>query len=261
MNRCACDFRNGEAPVPSLAVDAVLHRPESVTLEEMAQLSRLEPYGAGNSRPVFAFMGARIESLQNVGQNRHLKLRISKGACHFDAIFFSTTAGECGVSPGMRVDAAFYLQINEFRGTSSVQLQMVDLRPAAGPSLRERRCLELVERFVSGGCVTPREAGRLLPDRSQFAALWRAITRMDPDAPIGRLPTLRRLAGAVEGMEPFLRTALGLEVFAERGLITVDLQDDMMIVRPRPGRRADLEQCGYMYRLRAILGKDEKGAC
>ena len=261
MNHVVCDYRNGEAPVPSLAVDVTIQRPEEITLDEMEQLGRLEPYGSGNDRPVFALMGAKVESLQNVGQNRHLKLRLSKGLCHFDAIFFSSTAAECGVAPGMRVDAAFHLQLNDFRGVSSVQLQLVDLRPAASPSIRERECLELVGRLVSDGPITAQEAARLLPDREQFAALWRAIGRMEREGcgPQGRLPTLRRLAGALDGTESFLRAALGVEVFAERELITISVQEDMMIVQPMPGRRADLEQSAYVRRLRQALGQDRKG--
>ena len=262
MNRFVCDYCNGEKPVSSLAVDVVVSRPECVTLEEMDALARLEPYGSGNERPVFAIMGARIESMQSVGQNRHLKLRLTKGDCRFDAIFFSATAAACGVSAGMRVDAAFHLQVNEFRGTSSVQLQLVDLRPAAGPSQRERECLELVERLTEGGEVSVQDAFRLLPERRQFAALWRAIERMDLEGEnqSARLPALRRLAGVVDGSESFLRAALGIEVFAERGLITLTLREDTLTLRPVPGRRADLEQSGYIRRLRGILGQYEKGA-
>ena len=258
INRCVCDYCNGEPPVSALALDVVIRHPEAIVLEELDALSRLEPYGAGNDRPVFALMGARVESLQSVGQNRHLKLRLSKGGCHFDAIFFSATAEACGVSAGMRVDAAFYLQLNEFRGVSSVQLQLVDLRPAAGPSQRERECLELVERLTGGGAVTAAEALRLLPERRQFAGLWRAIGRMEAECggSVPRLPALRRLAGALDGAESFLRTALGLEVFAERGLVTLAVQEDMMILRPVPGRRADLEQSAYMRALRRGLKQD-----
>ena len=262
MNRCVRDYCNGEPPVSCLTIDVVVRRPEEITLAEMEQLSRLEPYGAGNDRPVFALMGAKVESLQNVGQNRHLKLRLSKSGCHFDAIFFSATAGECGVAPGMRVDAAFHLQINEFRGVSSVQLQLVDLRPSAGPSRRERECLELVERLVSGGAVTEQEALRLLPEREQFAALWRAIGRMERESwPVcAQAPTLRRLAGALEGADCFLRAALGVEIFAERGLVTLAAKEDMMILRPRAGVRADLEQSAYMRALRRTLGQDKRGS-
>ena len=258
INRCVCDYCNGEPPVSSLTLDVVIRHPEAIVLEELDALSRLEPYGAGNDRPVFALMGARVESLQSVGQNRHLKLRLSKGGCHFDAIFFSATAEACGVSAGMRVDAAFHLQLNEFRGVSSVQLQLVDLRPAAGPSQRERECLELVERLTGGGAVTAAEALRLLPERRQFAGLWRAIGRMEAECggSVPRLPALRRLAGALDGTESFLRTALGLEVFAERGLVTLAVQEDMMILQPVPGRKADLEQSAYVRALRKALGQD-----
>lgn len=256
MNRCVCDYRNGETPVSSLAVDVEIRHPEWVTLEELEALSRLEPYGAGNERPVFTIMGARVESMQSVGQNRHLKLRLVKEDCRFDAIFFSATAAACGVSVGTRVDAAFHLQVNEFRGLSSVQLQLVDLRPAAAPSQRERECLELVERLVSGLEITEEEALRLLPERRQLAALWRAIGRLEQEEAASRLPTLRRLAGALDGAESFLRAAFGVEIFAERGLVTLAIREDRMIVCPVPGRRADLEQSAYVRTLRKALGQD-----
>ena len=258
MNRYVNDYCNGEKPVSSLDINVIIRHPEYITLEEMEALSRLEPYGSGNDRPVFAVMGARVESMQSVGQNRHLKLHLLKGGIRFDAIFFSATAAACGISAGMRVDAAFHLQVNEFRGISSIQLQLVDLRPAAGPSQRERECLELVGRLLEGAPVTAAEAYRLLPERRQFASLWRAIQRLEQGEDLTRLPTLRRLAGALDGTESFLRAALGIEVFAERGLVTLAHREEMMTLRPRPGCRANLEESAYVRRLRRIIGQDEK---
>lgn len=261
MNRCVREFCNGEAPVSSLEVDVIIRHPETVTLEEVQELGRLEPYGAGNNRPVFALMGAKVESVQSVGQNRHMKLRLSKGTSHFDAIFFSVTPEECGVTAGSRVDAAFYLQINEFRGNSSVQMQMIDLRPSVEPSGRERECLELVERLIRGGPVTGKDAARLWLGREQFIALWRCLERLGRDGPAccHRLPMLRRLAAALDGGDSFLRAAFGLEVFAERGLILLTPRDDRLVLRLQTGRRANLEECAYIVRLRRILGKEEKG--
>ena len=261
MNRCVREYCNGQAPVSSLEVDVILRHPEAVNLEEVEELGRLEPYGSGNNRPVFALMGAKVESLQSVGQNRHMKLRLSKGNCHFDAIFFSTTVEECGVAPGSRVDAASYLQINEFRGNSSVQLQMIDLRPSVEPSGREKECLELVERLIRGGKVTERDAARLLPSREQFIALWRCLERLGRSGPFccHRLPMLRRLAASLDGGDSFLHAAFGVEVFAERGLISLTSRDDRLVLCLQPGRRADLEESVYMARLYRILGKEEKG--
>ncbi len=261
MNRLAQEFFAGRCPGSSLHLDVVLRRTEDVTLGEILELGRLEPYGSGNSRPVFALMGAKVEAMQHVGQNRHLKLRLSKGGSHFDAIFFSAAAEEYGVAVGSRVDAAFYLQINEFRGVSSVQLQMIDLRPALSPSGRERECLELVERLVQGGALTQREAMRLLPARDQFAALWRAIERMEREEGCcgTHLPVLRRLAASVEGTESFLRAVLGVRVFAERGLVTLTVEEERITLRPCHGLRADLEQSTYVARLRRIIAREERG--
>ena len=119
MNRYVRSASGGERAVSCLDVDAPISCPGEVTLAEVEQLDQLEPYGAGNPRPVFALLGATVDVLQPVGQGKHLKLRLSKGTCRFDAIFFSMTEETCGVAAGMRVDAAFYLQANTFRGNTT----------------------------------------------------------------------------------------------------------------------------------------------
>ena len=137
MNQLVREYQGGGAPEVCLEIDAALTCPSRVTLTEVEALGMLEPYGAGNARPLFCLMGATLERLQSVGQNRHLKLRLSKGSSQFDGIFFSVSPDTCPVAAGSRVDAAFYLQINEFRGNRTVQLQMVDIRPSLTVSTRE----------------------------------------------------------------------------------------------------------------------------
>jgi len=261
MNLCVRDFLGGESPVSSLEVDVILQRPDHLTLDEVAALGRLEPYGSGNARPVFALFGARVEALQAVGQNRHLKLRLSKDNIFFDAIFFCTTAEDCGIAPGSLVDAAFYLQINEFRGASSVQLQMIDLRPSLVSCGQEQECLDLLDRLVGGDPVSYGDALRLLPEREQFVALWRTIERMEQeqDVDTAQFPVLRRLAASLRGKDTFLRAALGIAVFTERGLISLERGSGFLSVHPIPGRRADLEQSAYMKELRRIIEENIKG--
>ena len=70
---------------------------KSVKGEFSAAGRSFPPYGAGNNRPVFCLRGATLESVQGVGQNRHLKLKLQKSRVNFDGIFFSVTADECGV--------------------------------------------------------------------------------------------------------------------------------------------------------------------
>ncbi|MFR3226658.1 MAG: hypothetical protein ACLTNY_06855, partial [Blautia massiliensis (ex Durand et al. 2017)] len=115
-------------------------------------------------------------SLQNVGQNS-TEAALFKGNVQLDGIFFSATAETCGAGQGDRVDAAFYLNVNEFRSRCTVQLQLADLRLSREPSVREREDLERLGRFFGGQGLTPQEAVHLLPERVQFAACWRALDR------------------------------------------------------------------------------------
>ena len=183
MNQYVRAHTGEHPPVSMLDVDVDLQHPSLITLEEVEALSLLEPYGAGNNRPVFCLRGATLESVQGVGQNRHLKLKLQKSRVNFDGIFFSVTADECGVCAGMRVDAAFYLQVNEFRSQRSIQLQLIDLRPSLDPSGRENEALSLCRELISGGTLSPRDAARALPSRDQFVRAWRVLEReVGPDA-------------------------------------------------------------------------------
>ena len=261
MNRYVREHTGRTPPVSSLAIDAELTRPALVTLDEVERLGELEPYGAGNDRPVFCLRGALLESAQSVGQNRHLKVRLQKGHTSFEGIFFSVTAEDAGVAAGSRVDAAFYLQVNEFRGSRTVQLQLLDLRPARSPSARETELLALRDKLLAGGEPAPRDASRLLPSREQFVRRWRILER---DAASGtlsgpELPLLRQLASEVGGAEGFLRTALCLDVFAERGLLTLERGGGSLTLRlTADGKKVELEDCPYLRRLRDILTKSGK---
>ena len=261
MNDYARSFRGGEAPVSVLDVDVAITHPSAVTLEELEALSALEPYGSGNARPVFCLLGATLLRTQNVGQNRHLKLRLGKGSAQFDGIFFSTVAEDCGCRAGDRVDAAFYLQINEFRGSRTVQLQMVDLRPSLWASGREQEALALAERCTAHQPIFARDARRLLPTRDQFAAAWRFLERTVPEGGLttGYLPLLRTLAAELGKAEPFPRAALCLAVFAERGLLTLERQEDDVTLRLHRGQKVVLGQSPHLLWLHENIGKGGVG--
>ena len=261
MNQYAAEYWVGKAPESTLEIDVELHQPGRVTLQEVEALAALEPYGSGNARPLFCLMGATLLRMQNVGQNRHLKLRLGKGSAQFDGIFFSTNTAACGCQEGDRVDAAFYLQVNEFRGSRTVQLQMVDLRPSLCASGREQESLTLADRCTAQQPMPVRDARRLLPTRDQFAAAWRFLERTVPDGGLttGYLPLLRALAAELGKTEPFPRAALCLSVFAERGLLTLERQGDDVTIRLHRGLKVVLGQSPCLLWLHEITEKGGVG--
>ena len=260
MNRYVRTHCGEGVPVSSLDIDVSIDKPARVTLAEVEALSALEPYGAGNNRPVFCLRGATLERAQNVGQNRHLKLRLSKGNAQFEGIFFSATAENCGCAVGSRVDAAFYLQINEFRSNRTVQMQMVDIRPSLSASFRESGTLALLEKCLQNQHLTVKEASRLLPGREQCVRAWRALERCTSGKPLctAYLPLLRQISAELGGTEPFLRAALCLEIFAERGLLQLTHQgSDITLTMDRQDKKVNLADSVYIRTLQNIL--DAKG--
>ncbi len=129
LRQLVLEEQAGEELPSLLDIDAAV-LPQELTVEAVEALDALEPCGAGNPRPVLVLTGAHVISAAQVGRGRHLKLRLEGRGVPLDAIFFSVDGSELGLTPGCRVDVAFYPQINDFRGVRSVQLQVVDLRHA-----------------------------------------------------------------------------------------------------------------------------------
>lgn len=254
MNQEVAQSLAGREAVTVLPIDVELSRMDLLTLENVADLNRLEPYGTGNLRPTFALSGVTVSSLAAVGGGRHLKLRVSREGQTLDAIFFSATARDAGIQQGDRVDVAFYPQLNEFRGQTMVQLLVSDLRPALSAAQAER---QLYERYRKGMRLTPQEAAAMTPSREDFAAVWRYLVRQtDPGRVEETAPRLcRKIARTFGIRETFTRTMVCLEVFDERGLISLSTQTDHLQISIRPVEgKVDLEQSAVLQRLRRLAG-------
>lgn len=121
-------YRDG-TPQTTLQVDCAVE-PELLTIPNIDALQVLEPCGNGCPKPVLMLTGLTLEHIQSVGNGRHLRLRLSRGRFVLNAIYFSVQQEGDSFREGDLVDVAFTPQVNEFRGNRSVQLNVVDVRPA-----------------------------------------------------------------------------------------------------------------------------------
>ena len=161
------------------------------------------------------------------------------------------------------MDAAFYLQVNEFRGNRTVQMQLVDLRPSLYPSSREQEALQLLEKFLHRGSISSKDSHRLVPSRVQCAAVWRCMERVVPNEGLttAYLPLLRAVSSAVGGAEPFLHSAFALELFCERGLLHMErIGDDVTITLERE-KKVQLNDSPYLKQLTELERKGGDGRC
>jgi len=116
------------SPEAGLKLDFEVEKPELLTISNVQALENLEPFGNGNPSPCLCILDATVLYAQSIGAGKHSKLKIEKSGTVLDCIFFSVSVEDMEISSGMHVDLAFEPQINEFRGRSSVQLQLIDIR-------------------------------------------------------------------------------------------------------------------------------------
>ena len=95
----------------------------------LEQLAWFEPTGYGNPEPVFVSEGLRVSSSRAVGRDgKHLKLSVTDGYSHFDAIAFQL--GKLQPSLPEFVDLLFTFELNDFNGRKNLQLKVRDIRPS-----------------------------------------------------------------------------------------------------------------------------------
>ena len=248
------EFAGHQPMESSLDVDCEIPHCSLLSTQDVESLSLLEPFGSGNPKPVFLLRSVCVLSHTDVGGGRHLKLRLRRDGVVMDAIFFSANTAACGIENGQRLDIAFTLQINQFRGNRTVQLQLCDLRPAPTRSQLER---SLFRRLQAGETLSPWEASLMLPQRRDFAHLWRYLEQLcaagPAQAPMDQL--LRQVTRSFSGHRSYGKALVCLHVMDERGLIQVAVQNQQATVRLcRPREKVDLEQAGMMRQLRHDLG-------
>ena len=257
MNSLVLERTGGAPMVVELTADAELCDPALLSRWAVEELDALEPFGTGNPRPVLIIRGAAVSACAEVGAGRHLKLTVVWEGKELDAIFFSANIHSAGVTAGDRVDVAFSPQINEYRGNRRVQLQVCDLRPALTRAQRERTQFE---RLCAGAPLSRREAAQLLPEREDFAAVWRFLHRSARPVPLEDSVShaMKQLSRALPPQKPWVRTEVILEVMEERGLIRVSRSSARMSVSMvEHTGKVDLEASPLMLRLRAILDGED----
>ena len=97
-------------------------------------VQRLEPFGEGHGRPRWGMRGLRLEGRPQPvgGGGEHLKLSFCAGATTIRGVWFkmgklADAVTAAGTGP---LDAVFELHENTYGGQSSLEMQVVDLRPA-----------------------------------------------------------------------------------------------------------------------------------
>jgi single-stranded-DNA-specific exonuclease len=130
MNEHAASHLSDEDLLPALKIDAELPA-EVVTLSLAEELRALEPFGAGNPRPVFLTRDLHVLSEPRVMKEKHLKLRIAGPTNRsLEAVWWSGLEELAGrtLQPGQRIELAYTIEPNTWQGETRLQLCVKDVR-------------------------------------------------------------------------------------------------------------------------------------
>ena len=131
LNEHAAAHIKDEDLIPEVRIDAEL-APADVTLELVQELKRLEPYGMGHARPVFATRNLRLTAAPFVMKDKHLKLRLANGDAGppLEAVWWDGVheSGEAILQAQDRIELAYAPEANTWRGDTRLQLVVKDLR-------------------------------------------------------------------------------------------------------------------------------------
>ena len=95
------------------------------------KLDILEPFGQGNSKPVFADKGLNIFDMAHMGkegQYTRMKLGRSESGTKIDAVMFSKSdIVEQAFADRRRIKILYYPSLNEYNGRSKMQIVIDDV--------------------------------------------------------------------------------------------------------------------------------------
>jgi single-stranded-DNA-specific exonuclease len=128
LNELARRALKAEELRPVLRLDAEVKLSE-ISLDTLAAFDQLKPVGQGNpSVQLFARnLTSQRPTMRMGAERQHLKLWVSDGVTTHEAVWWG--AGDQAM-PTERFDLAFAPQVNEYNGRRTVQLKVLDWRPA-----------------------------------------------------------------------------------------------------------------------------------
>ena len=236
-----------EMPFPEQALDAVLDpaRLEPGLVDEM---DCLEPFGAGNSLPVFALRGMRLAAAAPVGNGgRHLRLTLEQGDTRVTAMLFRVTREEFAFEQGDILDLAVSLEINEYMGRRGVTVIVRNLKHHALPNDALLRAQRLVEAVLRGDALPREQAAACLPGRETIAQVYRAFGQKSPLTPESLLLALH--AQTAEELD-IARVWLAAETLLDLDLIAADAAGGM--TRREARQKVNLEDSVLLKRLTSL---------
>ncbi len=127
INDFAKDLLQVRDLVPSIDIDGEIPI-SSLNLDLAQKIAELEPYGEGNSEPVFCSRQLTVKSRPQVLGKETLKFWVTDGRATFSAVGFGLARFQDLVQYGEKIDLAYQVGIDDWNKAPTVQLKLKDIQ-------------------------------------------------------------------------------------------------------------------------------------
>jgi single-stranded-DNA-specific exonuclease len=129
LNEHAASCLTEDDLIPAIEIDAEVAAPD-LGFQLWQDLRALEPFGAGNPRPVFVTRGFRLMGEPQIIKEHHLKMRVCGDDNRpFEAMWWrGVEEVEATPQPNQRIDLAYEFEANRWQGDIRLQLNVRDMR-------------------------------------------------------------------------------------------------------------------------------------
>lgn len=116
-----------ELLTPEIIIDAEVEL-KDLTLKFYDILVQMEPFGPGNSRPVFVVRNVCDTGYSKIVKEQHLKLSVCRNNISMSGIGFNLAKHFPLLEGREPVDIVFTIDLNEWNGSRNVQMKVIDVR-------------------------------------------------------------------------------------------------------------------------------------
>lgn len=118
---------NVEKIIPVINIDKQITDKE-LTVENVKDLEKLEPYGEANKCPLFLYKNLKVNSIRSLTDGKHMKLTLKSDSNNIiSAIGFNMGNRAEEFIIGDKVDIVGTLELNSFNGMVDVQFNLKDI--------------------------------------------------------------------------------------------------------------------------------------
>lgn len=148
---------------------------KDIDLNFAQSISLLEPCGVGNPTPAFIMRNVTVVRVMSIGAGKHTKLLLQKDGISVFGIYFGMSASVIGFEAGDVIDVLFNVDVNEFRGTKSVQMIVEDARISNSYVEKIESQKNRYEEIRGGAEFS--ESEDVIPDRNDFVQVYTVLRR------------------------------------------------------------------------------------